>query len=590
MPREDRLTPPAWPGGRTEPPNGAFSTIGRRNRKLEGLAKVTGQAIYADDLVLPRMLHAKLLRSPARARAHRLDRRVRGARDAGCPRGDHRQDLPEYFGIIPWTQDEQALCEEKARYVGDAVAAVAADTERLAEEALRGIRVEYEPLPAVMDVETAAAHPEWQVNEKASEGNLSKHVHLDFGDVEGGLAASDVVIEDEYFYEGSTHTPIEPHCALAHWDPTGFLTLWSSTPGRALPAPRPREGARPADPADPRDPAGRGGRVRRQERAVLARVLRGQAQHDHGSAGEDPLHARRGVLRAPRASSDALRYRTGATRWQADGGRRDDRDRRRRVLVVRARDHLLLGPAAHGAVRDAAPTASTRRAGSRTSRAAAPSAGTARCQPRFAFECQLDQIADGSASTRSSCGAATSSARHAHGERHARHFERVPRLPGAGREGVGLGGEVPRHAVRPRACGVAGSMYISGTNYCIYPNEMPQSAVQLKLDRSGRATVFCGISDIGQGASRCSRTSCARTGARAARRARGRGRHRPHAGRPRQLLEPRDVHVWQRVPRRRAPPAPEDRAGARRHVGLRAPTSALANGVACDCATRSSTR
>src|SRR6185503_4167714 len=50
-----------------------------------------------------------------------------------------------------------------------------------------------------------------------------------------------------------------------------------------------------------------------------------------------------------------------------------------------------------------------------------------------------------------------------------------------------------------RGVGVAGSMYISGTNYCIYPNEMPQSAVQLKLDRSGRATVFCGASDIGQG-------------------------------------------------------------------------------------------
>src|SRR2546427_12849395 len=63
MPREERLKPPEWPGGRTVPPNGSFRVIGRRNRKVEGLAKVTGRAVYADDIALPRMLHGKLLRS-----------------------------------------------------------------------------------------------------------------------------------------------------------------------------------------------------------------------------------------------------------------------------------------------------------------------------------------------------------------------------------------------------------------------------------------------------------------------------------------------------------------------------------------------
>src|SRR5882762_8842045 len=112
------------------------------------------------------------------------------------------------------------MCEEKARYVGDAIAAVAADTELLAEEALRAIRVDYEPLPAVMDTDAAAAHPEWKVNEKAKDGNVSKHVHLDFGDVDAALAASDVVIEGDYWYEGSTHAPIEPHCAIGDFDAT----------------------------------------------------------------------------------------------------------------------------------------------------------------------------------------------------------------------------------------------------------------------------------------------------------------------------------------------------------------------------------
>jgi len=128
MPRDERLTPPSWPEGRAQAPHGAFHVIGQRNRKLEGAAKVTGRAVYADDLTLPRMVHAKLLRSiHAHARIVAID-----ASAALAMPGVHAvitgKDLPEYYGIIPWTQDEQALCETKARYVGDAIAAVAADS------------------------------------------------------------------------------------------------------------------------------------------------------------------------------------------------------------------------------------------------------------------------------------------------------------------------------------------------------------------------------------------------------------------------------------------------------------------------------
>src|SRR5262245_50247319 len=160
MPSAERLRPPDWPHGRSAAPHGVFQIIGRRNRKVEGLAKVTGRAIYADDIALPRMLHAKLLRSPhAHARILSID-----VAAAQALPGVHAvitgRDLPERYGIIPWTRDEQALCEEKTRYVGDAVAAVAADSERIAEDALRAIRVEYEVLPAVTSIEEAFERPE----------------------------------------------------------------------------------------------------------------------------------------------------------------------------------------------------------------------------------------------------------------------------------------------------------------------------------------------------------------------------------------------------------------------------------------------
>src|SRR6185436_18793472 len=120
MPKEERLTPPRWEGGRANPPDAQFHVIGKRQRKIEGLAKVTGRAVYTDDLVLPRMLHAKLKRSiHAHARILSID-----ASEALAMPGVHAvitgKDLPTHFGIIPWTEDEQALAAEKVGYVGDA--------------------------------------------------------------------------------------------------------------------------------------------------------------------------------------------------------------------------------------------------------------------------------------------------------------------------------------------------------------------------------------------------------------------------------------------------------------------------------------
>src|SRR5687767_10026961 len=113
-----------------KPPWGEdFSVVGKPHRKVDGLSKATGEALYTDDIVLPGMLHAKTLRSP---HPHAEIVRIDASRALAMP-GVHAvitgKDLPERYGVIPWTQDETALCVDKVRFIGDPVAAVAAVDE-----------------------------------------------------------------------------------------------------------------------------------------------------------------------------------------------------------------------------------------------------------------------------------------------------------------------------------------------------------------------------------------------------------------------------------------------------------------------------
>jgi 4-hydroxybenzoyl-CoA reductase alpha subunit len=499
MPAEQRLTPPAWPGGRADAPGGEFHVIGKRNRKVEGLAKVTGRAIYADDIALPRMLHGKLLRSPhAHARIRSID--VSAAR--ALP-GVHAiitgKDLPEYYGIIPWTQDEQALCEEKARYVGDAIAALAAESERIAEEALKLIRVEYEVLPAITSIDEALERPEVQVNEKSKEGNVSKHVRLEFGDVEAELAKSDAAVEAEYWYEGSTHAPIEPHCAVADFDATGFLTLHSSTQvahylhrdlARVLGLPTQR--IRVIQPVVGGAFGGKSEPFSLEFCAAKLSMLLGRPVKI--------LYTREEVFYAHRGRHPMrLSYRTGIRRdgtltgvdakISIDGGAYSSFG----LVTTYYSGQLLTAPYQMKAYRFDSTRVFTNKP------CCGPKRGHGSVQPRFAFECQIDKLAE-------AIGMDPIEVRRRNflGE-HTRTVNEL-RVTSNGfpqcLEAVERASDWSRKFRRmPYGCGVgvAGSMYISGTNYCIYPNEMPQSGVQLKLDRSGRATVFCGASDIGQG-------------------------------------------------------------------------------------------
>src|SRR6266540_5383672 len=207
-----------------------FSVVGQSLPKIDAWAKVTGETKYADDLVLPRMAHGKLLRSPhAHARILAIDT-ARARALPGVYGVITGFDLPRVkFGILPVSQDEEALCTEKVRMVGDAVAAVAAVDEETAERATELIDVEYEVLRPLMSIEDSLAHPEIRIHDYGDGPNVHKAVSLQFGDVDAAFSKADLVREDVFYFEGNTHLPMEQHSAVAHWGADGKLTLWSST-------------------------------------------------------------------------------------------------------------------------------------------------------------------------------------------------------------------------------------------------------------------------------------------------------------------------------------------------------------------------
>src|SRR5437016_5145962 len=203
--------------------------IGVPRRRVDGRAKVTGQTRFADDIFLPRMAHCKLLRSPhPHARLRKIDA-LRALAHPGVYLMLTGKDLPVQYGILTVSQDEQALCLDHVRHVGDPVAAVVAREELTAFEALDLIDVDYEILATISDPEEALATPEPRIHEYGEEGNIHKRVALEFGDVEKSFAEADEIFEDIFFYQGSTHLPIEQHAAVAIKDPEGKLTIWSST-------------------------------------------------------------------------------------------------------------------------------------------------------------------------------------------------------------------------------------------------------------------------------------------------------------------------------------------------------------------------
>jgi 4-hydroxybenzoyl-CoA reductase subunit alpha len=207
-----------------------LNVVGQRVPMHDAAAKVTGQAQFTDDLVLPGMLYGKLVRSTIpHGRIVSIDV-SRAEALPGVKGVITGQDIPDrVYGIVPKAKDEHALARDKVRYIGDEVAAVVAVDPETAEAAARLVRVEYEPLPAVFDPLEAVQDGAPLVHEQLGT-NASASIHKEFGDVQKGFAEADHVFEDSFFSQAVNHAPLEPHAALASHDPqNGDLTLWSST-------------------------------------------------------------------------------------------------------------------------------------------------------------------------------------------------------------------------------------------------------------------------------------------------------------------------------------------------------------------------
>ncbi len=204
------------------------SPVGSRVPMVDSFEKVTGAGKYADDLVLPGTLVGKILHSPhAHARIRRLDA-SRAGQLPGVFAVVTGKETPVKYGILPIGHDERIFADDKVRYIGDNVAGVAAESAEIAEEALRRIRVEYEILPAHLDLEKSM-RAESNLIHDGRPHNIEKEYHHHFGDVEAGFKAADLVRFDRFDCAEVTHAALEPHSTLASFDDDGKLTVWSST-------------------------------------------------------------------------------------------------------------------------------------------------------------------------------------------------------------------------------------------------------------------------------------------------------------------------------------------------------------------------
>jgi aerobic-type carbon monoxide dehydrogenase small subunit (CoxS/CutS family) len=200
--------------------------IGKNVRRIDAPSKVSGRLKYAADMIMPGLLHVQVLRSPqAHARILSIDTSAAEAMD-GVEAVITSADVPGEDGFGVFVNDQPVMARGKVRYVGEAVAAVAAEDPLIARRALGAIKVVYETLPAVFDPDEAMRSGAPVLHDYAPD-NVTKHIPIRVGDVEKGFAESDLVVEEIYSTQPIEHAYLEPEAGLAYVDHDGVVTIVS---------------------------------------------------------------------------------------------------------------------------------------------------------------------------------------------------------------------------------------------------------------------------------------------------------------------------------------------------------------------------
>ncbi len=477
-----------------------FFIVGKATPKVDAYGRVTGAERFADDIALPNMLFGKMVRSTQpHARLTRVDVR-RALTLPGVVAAATGADLRVRYGILPSSPDETVMAVERVRYVGDPVACIVAEDEVTAEEACALVEVGYEPLPAIMTIDDALRTdlPQIHPNPRRAD-NVHKEVHLEFGDVEQGFAAADRVFEDEYFFEGTTHAPIEQHAVVADYGPDGKLTLWCSTQTPHY--------------------------LHRIAAAVLGlpgshvRVIAPPVGGGFGGKTEPFAHELAAGFMAMKTGRPVKMTLTREEVFYAHRGRHPVRFKLRTGVkndgtITAVHLQTWLDGGAYGSYG----VATTYYTGALTpvtykipaykfdgcrvftnKPPCGPKRGHGTTQPRFAIESQLDKIADAlglDAAEYRKRIAVEPSSKTVNGLRITScGLPQCLDAAAARTNYAAKRGRLPRG----KGIGLAASAYLCGAGLPIYWNAMPQSGAMVKIDRGGGVTVFCGASDCGQG-------------------------------------------------------------------------------------------
>src|SRR5947207_5140888 len=481
-----------------------FSIIGKPIPMVDAAGKTTGAGKYTDDLSVPGMLIGKILHSPyPHARIKRIDT-SRAEKLDGVVAVVVGADAPTPYGILPVGHDEHALCTEKARYVGDNVACVAAVDEATAEKALELIDVEYEVLPAYFDPEESMKAETDLIHDNKPH-NIEKDYHHVFGDPEKGFAEADHVAEARFIANEVTHAAMEPHSTLAAFEidsqtgQPGRLTVWSSTQvpyylqhKLSLVLEMPMSQIRVIKPLVG---GGFGGKSEVIPLEIIAAVAarKAKAPVKITYTREEVFWAHRG---RPRTIIDLK------TAVKTDG----------RITAVKARVvqdggaycsygvvTILYSGALLGALYDIPniPYDGYRVLTNQPACGAMRGHGTVNV--RFAFESQLDELShklgiDPAVMRRRNllkppCITVNNLRVQSYG------------LPECIEKVIERSAWVQRKGKLPpgRGLGLACSHYVSGAANSIIRSDMPHSTVNIKIDRDGGVVVYTGASDIGQG-------------------------------------------------------------------------------------------